>query len=210
MALPHSEFDKKVENDYPHKKRKRHKKRHKERELTEEELRAEIEAWYDRRPYYKSHDEDEVEENTVAEEPEEKGKYNIFTGKGDNNIEAAYCNVAMAIMFPAAVVSVFNLLVIGLGIVSIYLKLHEWCLGENFCGEPAVNVVIFMSLLVIDIGVVIAVFKSYGYQAWQIIGFLLFFPSMAFKLPFWGITGVIMIIIGAICKVCAWKREGKI
>ena len=44
MALPHNEFDKKVENDYPHKKRKRHKKRHKERELTEEELTAKVAA----------------------------------------------------------------------------------------------------------------------------------------------------------------------
>lgn len=205
MALTHNEFDKKVKNDYPRKKRKHHNKSHKERELTEEELRAEIEAWYDKRPYYKSNNKDEVE-NT---EPKEKGKYNIFTGKGDNNAEDAYCNIAMAVMFPSAVVSIFNLLLVGIGIVGIYLALHGFILTEDTPNYEA-NIFIFLFMLSFDAMLIGAAFKTYGYQAWQVIGFLFLFPSMVFKLPFWGITGVIMIIIGAICKICIWKREGKI
>ena len=146
-------------------------------------------------PWY--NDPDWKSEEELKAEAEKK---NIFTENVDSSVEDAYNNIGKALLFPCALNNVFMILALLLLGGGVWLKLHEWCLGESFCGDPAINYIILAVLIFFDIALAIAFFKTFGYRAWQYIGIPLWILGFFFKIPAAGIPGVIMCIIGAICK----------
>ena len=169
----------------------RKRKHHKNSEKSFEELERETLGcypWYNN-PDWKSEDEQE----------EEVERKNIFIEKVDGNFEDAYNNIGRALLFPCALNNVFLIIVYLLLGGTLWLKFHEWCLGESFCGNPSINYVILGILIFFDISVIMAIFKTIGARAWFVIGIPLWILGFIFKIPFAGITGIIMTTIGGFC-----------